>query len=1365
MACESTNITETELQRAIKNGAPLFELEPNQTRETSLKFGDAIQNTMQISEEEYKDKPNRYTFLGQTIKERVSDKAKALFKSTVGKGKAHMLSNTSDSGVTRDGGNRVHGMLEELVEYTANNKGNINDIRIRALKDDYAVSTVQFNILNKTAKGIVKQIEDLQKEIDPSQKAIIKTEYKILDSVRSIGGTIDVFAVFSDNTAVIYDYKTLSSGSKFNGKNLTDSIVYPKKEQGFELTMEEYKRQVIEVLGIKEVRQTRIIPIHIKYEALPKELQDEGKYLSKKIRILQAGADMSEFLEQIPVAGEKTKYAGINQLLERQWSLFSNFQRRLDQEKLTTKERDRLKERAAMLKKSINGLIIKTDIKFLLDNMDRVTLELASFNQPKLLTNGKNNPKYLNHRLLGDLLIEGEMYSKVLEFSASYFKDLRTENPESYTALRDAISDRTTKIIGAVALAKIERDSRLRELIDNDYKEINAQGQEIVSPMDELGFFESNFSRFSEIKNPIFEAAWPLIQQAHRLKRKDVATMNDEISLKTKALHKWADSQDISRQKAFDRIINFETGNLYGVLDSEFYEIRDKFLYNTTDRVEAIKGIKSLYEIIDKVAYKKAFDERADNMLEVMKGEYVDNPKLLNKVFKQWVDKNNLLSETSNDAWLNSYNFYSLQVKPDIKKQYTSKEYNEIKKHKPLLDYYEMYVKYNKEFREILGISNYSRLPDNFIANVRKEMSDYIVNSDGNIGRKFTDSIKEFIDSFRIREEDIYIADRDNSGELHRTIPIFFTQPLKNKDGDIDNTKKSYDLSHSLILFGNMTYNYKHMHEVEPKILGLKEMLGNPSVEHAGIQVTDSYGRKIKGRINKWAVKTGTSIPTYQLFEDLTDCYLYGIKFKKTELKSTGKFNSIKALRKLKQWSSVVTLAFAVIPAAGAWIAGRTGVMTEGSKEIAYRNKDFFDAKKLMFSDFNKYRSFAAFFETYAENPIERMSQKRTINWLKRWSDSRTLFAPLRKVDENIHNNIAAAMAHNWGIDPKTKKLVRLNRKKLNTETGKLEEIGTTIKSLVETSNFDKKTGKFTVDNLTDENYMEFRDAVRQSAANIIGSLSEDDISRVDTNLTLNLIMQYKTWMPDIVKERTGTLRWDKKLQAVKWGRYKVLSSEFKRTEREMEDDMKLSNFISSVVLPNLGGLILDVATFGLAPLLGRTRVNEARAQAQFKKWMVENPNLAKRGVTFDDFLEVKQGQMKAVIREMRIIFALLATTIVLGGKGDDDEPRYMENWLTRNLYKALTKGQSELIFMWNPREFWKLVQNPLPLTFFLQTAFHALANGLDEGRDWVFGENNPQDKTNGGYYILQMGPGGTQILRIIELYPQFKTSPYAVKW
>jgi len=738
----------------------------------------------------------------------------------------------------------------------------------------------------------------------------------------------------------------------------------------------------------------------------------------------------------------------------------------------------------------------------------------------------------------------------------------------------------------------------------------------------------------------------------------------------------------------------------------------------------------------------------------IMKNEYAKKPRELEKHFKNWKDSHDLLN--SDVAWLNFYNMAFLQIKPEVQKVNMSSEYKEIKKHKALLDYYEMYNKYNKEFREMLGIENYTRLPDNFIANIRKEMTDYLINSDGNIINKFKGSFREFMDSFKVRDEDVYIADRDASGELHRNIPILFTQPFRNKDGDIDNTRKSYDLSHSLILFGNMAYNYKHMHEIEPKILGLKEMISDPITGESGTQVTDYLGRKVKGKVRQWATKKGAQLSAYKLLEDLTDFYLYGIKFKEPLPKGT-RFNSIKALRKVKNWGSIVALSFAVIPAAGAWIAGRTGMIFEGSKNIAFGNKDWVSGKKLMYSDFNKYKSFAAFFETYAENPIDRMSQRQSINWLKRWADPRMLFLPLRKVDEHIHNNIAAAMAHNWGIDPETKKLVRLNRKGLDPAILKR------TKSLVEASRFDKETGKLIIDNLTDKNYMEFRDAVRQSAANVIGSLSEDDISRVDTNLTLNFLMQFKTWMPGIVKERTGKLRWDKKLQAVRWGRYRALASDFGRTKDEIDNDMKLSDFIIQVFLPNLSGLMLDIATFGIAPLLGRNRVNKDRANAQFRKWMLENPNLAKT-VTFEDFLEMKQGQMKAVIREIRVIMGVLALTIALGGKSDeDDEPRYMENWLSRTLYKALTKGQSELIFMWNPQEFWNIIKNPLPIIHFLQIPFRLLKNTIDETRDEIFGENSPYDKTPWFYYTWQMGPGGSQVARFVEFYDQYKKSPYAL--
>ena len=162
---------------------------------------------------------------------------------------------------------------------------------------------------------------------------------------------------------------------------------------------------------------------------------------------------------------------------------------------------------------------------------------------------------------------------------------------------------------------------------------------------------------------------------------------------------------------------------------------------------------------------------------------------------------------------------------------------------------------------------------------------------------------------------------------------------------------------------------------------------------------------------------------------------------------------------------------------------------------------------------------------------------------------------------------------------------------------------------------------------------------------------------------------------------------------------------------------------------------------------------------------MLENPSLTEK-VTFEEFLEMKQNQMKAAIREMRVILGFIALTTYLGGKAEDeDEIRYMDTWLTRNLYKALTKGQSELIFMWNPGEFWNIIKNPLPVIHFLQIPWKVLTNTFDETRDAIWGENSPYDKTPWLYHTLQMGPGGTQILRVIEIFEQHKTSPYALTW
>jgi hypothetical protein len=202
----------------------------------------------------------------------------------------------------------------------------------------------------------------------------------------------------------------------------------------------------------------------------------------------------------------------------------------------------------------------------------------------------------------------------------------------------------------------------------------------------------------------------------------------------------------------------------------------------------------------------------------------------------------------------------------------------------------------------------------------------------------------------------------------------------------------------------------------------------------------------------------------------------------------------------------------------------------------------------------------------------------------------------------------------------------------------------------------------------------------------------------------------------------------------------------------------------------------LDLATFGVASKLGvvtntyidstgkerKIRSNLERAKRMYYQYVVVDHPEAMGKLTFDAFLEVKEGQMRAFTNELRAIIMFAIAIHLLGGGGDDKkEPPYMANWFSRFMYKNFTKAQSELTFLWNPGEAVKLFKNPIPMTGLLTRGISTGMNGMDEIRDFMSGENSLSDKTPMGYYTLQWIYGGSQVARLIELYKQYEKSPY----
>lgn len=1374
MSCKDVNRTPEEVTNILRNKGLIFEVLPDDPLGTVLERLRYVNEIMTLPEGENQ----KYHVFEHVVGNRVSTvMAQKSYKTRVGATEAEKEVSKPDFIKSKDAGTRIHAVLAEIMDCLYNGKGDINDIRIRASKGDYAVSSDQFKILFNLVKEIIADVEATQKSVDPSKKATIIVEQKMLDSFRDIGGALDILAVFSDKTHSRYDYKTAHSiyGKNFMDGQLFDELLSIEKIGDYELSMSEYGRILEERFGLGKSRKVRLVPIHVKLASKAYKDQTDYDTRTTKLEILQAGSSMSNFLQPIPIAGELTKYHGINQLLVDQWKRITTLQEKLKSKRLSQADRDTIEKQISSLRQAIKKTIIDGDISDILTSVDRILgIFKKQLDQPPTI-NGKPNKKYLSDGELEELIGELYMYSDIIENTHHYYSDLaNSKDPKDqklYAYFKSKISIVSSNTLSILAEAKRQSNQRILQSIPEEYKYLGEDNLEHIKPLKELGFFTRNFMRLSEIDHPVFKVVWKMINKSYSLMKKDLRELDEDISKKEAALRSWAKTNNISVYDALGKLIDFKTGNLVEDISKDLQKKIHK-AYASPNIVEAGTILKEIYEIRDIEKYRENFESRLERIRETGLANKTPKKKLEEDIarFKRSYDL-----EHSVEAWANRKNRSKLKIKDSVRQQNLSEEFKYIMNTPALKDYYEMYIHYNNKFRdEILGLEDYKDLPYNFIPNIRKTMVDTVSMDKLNLavlGR-------EFFDSLQVRDEDVHISDLDASGNIRRTIPILFLNPLRNSNNDVDLTKKSYDLSKNLLLFGKMAYNYKYMSEMEPKVLQMRRLMADPSAEQGGTLVTDKYGRNKKGKLGTYLTKKGIDTDTYKLFEDITDFYLYGIKFKETNL-GGGVVDTTKLLLKMKQYYGKSTLAFAVIPGLGALGAGKMAARFEGKKGISYNNKQMHQSHIHLNTQHKKYKALSKFFEVYAEDITQKMIEKKSSKWLSRFATTRNLMAPLRKADEFINDSILNAMALNWGLTT-SGRLVRLSDPTLSKE----EKEG--VKTIWDLTSIDEKTGKIKIDGIdyADDKYLAFRAAVKKTSANIIGSLDPTDISRIDENLLYNIMFQFKSWMPGIVYERTGKLKWDDELQAARWGRYRAAFAEFGLdTMDDLDTAFKLKTYISKIFLPGLKNLILDLATFGVAPTIGlvgetytdengnqrKVRTNIARARRMYIKFMNEEENKHLIGkFTFEHFLEVKEAQMKAMLVELRTILGFFLVLSVLGAGGGDDknreQPYYMRNWFSRFMFKNFSKAQSELTFMWNPLEFARLIRNPIPMTGLLTRFISTIMNGFDESRDLLVGENSVSDKTPTPYYLIQWVYGGGQIARFIELYKQYEKSPYAQK-
>lgn len=1162
---------------------------------------------------------------------------------------------------------------------------------LKKIKEEYGYDIAPTELLNIFAGvyEVIKQAYARQKAINTRTgnsegKPYIVFEQILIDPKDNLGGTADMVVVYSDNTATILDFKTKipRKDTVDSAGNLIKEIITTSDRERYKMQLGSLSKILKQNLGVSKVVSA---PIHFITVRLPWD--KTTKSYTKKITKISHGQKQDKFLQQLRPLTESTGFDDLDKFLQSIDKRLRDFNNKIKTDK---SKRDQYKDRIAELEQSKRDILTNHNFNTILKYAQKVDDELT------------------DDRIDGMTINELREYIdelKTLTVLADSTFEYRTQMVKSGRKSQEQM-DMFVAEIGVLHAALNDKIAILEEQLFN--KKIvtlveSVTGDKItdeygkILPFNDEGFFNRYFNQLSQFENPLFKTLRNKISSAQYETRSSVNKVIEDVQSNEDALYNWMKANGKDKQWFVETFIDTTTDNLVNKLSDDFQ-----------------KQLKQLRVDKDVTKIKEFYDLR--------------DPKVFDSPFYKELK--------IDEKWIKALYDGKLVLKPSVEKKNLNTKYAYIQSVPELANYYNMLTKWNKEFRTILGV-DYFQLPNNFIPNIRKTVGERITDL-GLVGG-MKQSIDNLIKELDVREDDMFYGELED-GRLTRRIPRFFINQFKNEDESLNIGEKSYELGKSLVLFAKMAYNFKEMTAIESEVVGLREFLierGQEFIVKKGKHLEDYVGNKLTTAIGGG--------DTQKIFDNFVDMYLYGISIEPVIGDKSGTWE--KRILAAKQYFSLKALGLGFVPAMGSFIAAKTNAVIEGSKGQVYTREQYLQSLKNSYGDRPKFLALSAFFDpmghrygnfsvtTQKQYGKEEFGNASERNWINKYVNGRMFMRPFSAGDEYIDEIILGSVAQNYYVD----ELGNLRRMKTDEDRVKFKD--RSIWSLFE---FKDNNAKLNLDEEQVKNVIiNFRSVAQAIQSKIKGTIPEEDKAYWQSQIVGQVVMHFKSWMPGIIKERFGELKYNSSLMAVDIGRYRAVGLEFSNVEGKATMD-----WLKEVLTTKLGQFAKHLLFFGK---LGK--MNDAKTKEMFfDQWLEENPHY-KGKITYDEFVDIQQKQVKALMIELRILLAFAGLLMALLGDWDDDGQKDYKQWLvTRKLASVMFKTQQELSFVYNPVEFAKLLKNPIPIISLATDAAKALSNGLDELRDVLFGENSTSDKTPFLYYTSSFVPGG-RLLQFIDFF------------
>ena len=1217
-------------------------------------------------------------------------------------------------------GDLIHEMMQDIIDVYVDPKTHIVRTVPVASRNKNADTDV-YNTLDKFVKDLILNYNK------PGTKFM--REVKIHDPIKDVAGSIDLLIITPEGTAHIYDWKSQQI-------NYGENELKPYKETMYRIQLQEYKKILQTHYDIKDFGVVRAIPIRVVY-------QYKGSGDTRTIdgiNKIEIGSfdtslipDDKNYLLPVTLRDEKSDDIELSEYIKKLNSIMDI----LENKKYKTEdERRRKKIELAKYKNAVRDLQLRGDI--------RKFIELGNYEISKYKKLIKD--KKLTEKDALESLEILSVFTNTTRVFNTYMNELEkykkeSDDPNVIAGINEIIND-YNQMNSTADVVLSEMEEVIKSMVVAFAKEKTGitnllEGETVIGQMTGL------FSSLSTIPQKSFKVFSRILSDA-QIKRDNQFNKDYEelVALRNEYID-WARSKGLSDKDLFKPLLDYNengqwTGRFLKKYKSEFYK-----LMNQAIQSEDLNWLISNTEF-DNEKYEsdlKRQKEFYDSIVYDAKDE-TNNKKLQALAYENWIknhDVNYGGVNKNKQAYLNMDNYNGKKVlntylKP--KSIWKTEKWNELEK-SPIA--YKTYL----YFQDLVKRSNKAGVLDEytpgFIPNLHKNKVEQFVFG----GDMF--SSKGIFEKLEVENSESPFAPQINpiTGEVEHTIPAHFIRDIgvEKEDGTMDYSQKSMDLFRVFGVWAAQLANYESMSEIEDKSRLLLFVEKNKShIE------TDKFSNPVfEGGVKKEI--TGNEVNS-KLLSEFINYYLYNIQSGKMEDKKIKigdkEYSGVKALGWLTRFFSLKTLALNPLSGTANFVGGTGNAFFQASKGILFNTSDWassiYDLTKRDQIAFGLLGVADILLTDTKDSKINKLSVSSIIGantidkaYVMMHTSDKAVQYPIaiaimknHMVDENgnivdIKTYVKAKYKYNESFYSLPASEQTIIRKKIEDEVKTLKE----TKSIYTTAKIVNDKIEIPGVDLQSEQWGRFRLKIKKVNKNVLGNSTRDDINSIRTSMLGSMAMQFRSWMPQMVQERFGKLKYDQDLEVHTMGKFNLFFQEM-FTKRSVA-------LLTAIV--NASG----------------TSMVEAAKQ----KYLLLKAEAIEKGeeftITEGEFVDMYIGNIRSLYKEFLIILgfgALIFTA--LSGDDDDDENKGWRTYAAR----AFRKYYDEFAFFYFPTSWSNLVNTPIPAVGLAEDFFRFTGALTKQGYGFVINDDDKMDEAKPAKYFFKMMPlfkEGIQIRAIFD--------------